>query len=263
LWWDKLSEEQRNQVGSVAFYKCPTRRSGVQLTTDHDPYTSANTNGVAVGPCADYAVVIFVRQRDGTIPVVTNTGTNLWYCHGSPFNNAISTLNNYHEVHRGPIRWAVPTGPLPTTTTATDEAAIRACVNALVPRDGIAWWSDGTSNQIVVGEKHVPQNRLRQCLAANFWTQGDCSFLASAAGSQSIGRQIHSALFLAKFPTDYSRDDNADSTLFGYGFGSYHPGTCHFLIGDGAVKTFSNSTPMETILCPLAEVNDGVSVSLP
>jgi hypothetical protein len=45
-------------------------------------------------------------------------------------------------------------------------------------------------------------------------------------------------------------------------FGAAHPGVCNFLIGDGAVRTVSNTTP-HAVLRNLADVNDGNAVSLP
>ena len=132
-------------------------------------------------------------------------------------------------------------------------------VNSCVPRDTMSWWQDGTSNQLVVGEKHIPINRLNVC-RLDRWNQGDCSFLTGNDSNQSVGRNMFRDHRLARSPNDYDRDHNDDSTVTGYGFGSYHPGICQFLFGDGAVRSISNATPLNTILCPLAEVNDGQTV---
>ena len=237
MWWDQLSDEEKRQVGNVSIYKCPTRRTGTQITTDFEPYASSGFK-MPIGPSADYAIVIFVRDTNGNEPGA-DSGSG-WFTYFD------ATIASHYERHRGPIRISLMTGK------TTDPSPVNSCV----PRDTMAWWSDGTSNQLVVGEKHIPESRLNVCREA--WPQqGDCSFLTGGASNQSIGRRIYWGWRLAKGPGDYIGDSNADSTIEGYGFGSYHPGVCQFLFGDGAVRVIGNMTPMQTILAPLAEVNDG------
>ena len=121
----------------------------------------------------------------------------------------------------------------------------------------MAWWSDGTSNQVVVGEKHVPENRQNIC-RTDWWNQGECSFLtANGRSGQAALRQIHRNQRLARSSKDYMADSQDESPVRGYGFGSYHPGVCQFAFGDGAVRVIGNATPLNPILCALAEVNDG------
>jgi prepilin-type processing-associated H-X9-DG protein len=45
------------------------------------------------------------------------------------------------------------------------------------------------------------------------------------------------------------------------GFGSWHPGVCNFLLGDGSVRGIANTTG-KTILKGYAAVSDGETVSL-
>jgi hypothetical protein len=56
---------------------------------------------------------------------------------------------------------------------------------------------------------------------------------------------------------------NSCIVAFDFGFGSWHPGVCQFLIGDGAVRSISTTTPLDPILAALGDASDGVSVSLP
>jgi len=136
----------------------------------------------------------------------------------------------------------------------------------------MGYWRDGTSNQIIFGEKHIPQRFLNVChtaadpnqhgLESNWMKSGDCSYLGAEDGCRemSAARVMHETHRLATGPRDY------ESTEFGvvlmYGFGSYHPGVCQFAVGDGSVRAVSNTTPMQ-ILVWLTDVADGNSVSFP
>jgi prepilin-type N-terminal cleavage/methylation domain-containing protein len=96
--------------------------------------------------------------------------------------------------------------------------------------------TDGLSNTLFVGEKQVPLGRFGQggwdCSSYN----GDygCSFRLAGPGYG-----------LARGPTDT-----------GQLFGSYHPGVCQFVFGDGAVHALSVSISTAT-LGLLASRNDG------
>jgi len=56
-------------------------------------------------------------------------------------------------------------------------------------------------------------------------------------------------------------DHETRGTLW-YGFGSWHPMICQFVMGDGAVRSISVTTPA-SILNRLGIVDDGGSISLP
>jgi len=246
-WWEQRTVDEKKQLGSISIYHCPSRRSNVQINTVFDPAEGSNTRDYPVGPCIDYAVVMFVRNPDGR--AVGNALDGWW---GYWWNHQDVNNTQHFLHHRGPVRVAVLS---------------QGATNITESRDTMAWWSDGTSNQLVVGEKHVPENRLNVC--GREWVRsGDCTFLTSNDRAQASFRQIHWSNRLARDPLDYS-DTTPDagnpdnSPVTGYGFGSYHPGVCQFLIGDGAVRSFSNTTPMDPILCALAQVDDGLSVALP
>jgi hypothetical protein len=133
----------------------------------------------------------------------------------------------------------------------------------------MAWWSDGISNQLLIGEKHIPPSRLGKCGATGTELaaySGDCSYLPiSEWGMFSISRPFlrnGTATFPLHRPTDFD-DDLTKSVQDNIGFGSYHPGICNFLIGDGSVRGIGVETSVTNVLVPLSHVNDGRSVSLP
>ncbi|MDR2346380.1 MAG: DUF1559 domain-containing protein, partial [Planctomycetaceae bacterium] len=220
-WWEGLTQDQKNQLGSISIWKCPSRRSGIQLSTDVDA-PSTSTASVGVGPVTDYAVTILWENAiNSTTP---QTGWN---------EHELSTTASNYTRNYGPFRVSVYNGGNIDTNT---------------PRDNISYWTDGTSNQIIFGDSHIPRNRLNVCRGANWWTQADCTALTSHRGSRGYVRPVHPAYRLARGPNDYTGNSQNESPITGYGFGSYHTGVCNFLLGDGAVRAVSTSVSMSSIL---------------
>jgi hypothetical protein len=80
-------------------------------------------------------------------------------------------------------------------------------------------YEDGLSNTILVGEKHVPLGTLGTNAGA------DCSIYnpdSNAMFCRMAGEQ---------FPLGSPNEDVR------YNFGSWHPGICQFLFGDGSVQS--------------------------
>lgn len=240
----------RKGTASVTPYRCPTRRgSGPQMNDPNGTYTGADDSkpwGVAIGPATDYAIVMSIRSSGPS-----------WHDYWN-----VSSSNHY-EGHGGPIRVA-------KHASGTDP-------NTWQPRDSFAYWSDGTSNQIVVGEKHIPLGRVGTCGTPNADAQPgdgtqslDCSYMGyGLARGYSMSQVIRRAqngsdsdlsawhINALRRPNEFSGGTKHPNDI---GFGSYHPGVCHFLMGDGAVKAFSVTTASQT-LGALSFVNDGNSVS--
>ena len=68
-------------------------------------------------------------------------------------------------------------------------------------------------------------------------------------------------------PGDYAEDNvpthiTYHCPLRGMAFGSWHPGVCNFVLGDGAVRSVSVTVSLQ-VLSAYALVDDGESVSLP
>jgi prepilin-type N-terminal cleavage/methylation domain-containing protein len=236
-WWDDLTQEKKTQLGSISMWKCPSRRSGAQLTKDYDA-PSSSIYAIAPGPLTDYAAVLLWKDAISN----PTSPTSSWYQH---FRSHVSDDSNNNI---GPFRVSYYNGGNVDTNT---------------PRDSISYWDDGTSNQLLFGEAHIPVNRMGVCKQANHWEQVDCSALTSHHGSRGYVRVVHPAFRLARGPNDYTGANNANGPITGYGFGSNHTGICNFLIGDGSVRAFNISTPMSTIIVPLTNINDGTVVTLP
>ena len=106
----------------------------------------------------------------------------------------------------------------------------------------IADITDGTSNTILIGEKHLNKNEVGK------WPGDFCIYNSgSGPGWQTSGRKAGDA-----FPLAISADD----PLIGQ-FGSRHTGIVQFGFGDGRVQAVRTSTP-GSVLAILAGMNDGL-----
>jgi len=232
----------RESLASVPFMKCPSRRSGMQMTAT--TLESGVPDTTSLGPVGDYAFVVIKTPR-------TDGSDTAWWSF---------TAEDSIERHSGPFRGAV---------TSSSEPWV---ADNWTGRDTMAWWSDGTSNQFLVGEKHIPSNRLGRCSHADTGgvsaNAADCNYFTGGSGWNSAGAarsfygwSISDQLPIAS-PGDkvFERDDRGP--LWNYGFGSAHPGVCQFALGDGSVQSISTTTS-HSILVSLATVNDGKAVSLP
>ncbi|MDR0609386.1 MAG: DUF1559 domain-containing protein [Planctomycetaceae bacterium] len=240
-WWTGLNPDVQKSFGSVKIYHCPTRRgSGSGLSEELPGVTETN---IGAGAYCDYAVPIYLREYSPGF-----YGAWWQYYAGSETSgDGYNRPSNYG----GPLR-----------------VSVRTANNGWEPRDDMSWFADGTSHQFVIGEKHIPMNRLGVC-GQEDRNRSDCNFIAiSGITRQSVARgwaRDSGVIAFARTPQDYSADNqgpgpnNPGGT---YAFGSYHTGLCHFLIGDGSVRTIPVTTPRETLNW-FVRVDDGNVVALP
>ncbi|MDR1958001.1 MAG: DUF1559 domain-containing protein, partial [Planctomycetaceae bacterium] len=128
-----------------------------------------------------------------------------------------------------------------------------------------AWWSDGTSNQLVIGEKFIPKFAVGADIQSS--KRWDGGYFTAYGTEQvfNVGRFIHQdyRCLVANAADPGVTAGQVPSNHWGhYGFGSQHTGTVNFLIGDGSVHGISG-TIATSLLWNLARVNDGNSATLP
>ncbi|MDR1958000.1 MAG: DUF1559 domain-containing protein [Planctomycetaceae bacterium] len=234
-WWNALPTSDpgfQEQLGSVPIYRCPSRRnSGSQLATS----SYSDATHLTGGPICDYA-----------FPVILNGHAAWWEWHSTE-----STSTAVYDIpgnYKGAIR--------------TAKLATAGQKRTWTPRDSFSWLLDGTSNTVLIGEKHIPKNRIGQS-GQDDRDRSDCSFIAVSAYariSQARGWRAGSPRPIARGPNDYTADNQNPAS--NYAFGSWHSGVCHFLMGDGSVQSLAVTIPAAT-LESLVRVEDGATVSLP
>jgi prepilin-type N-terminal cleavage/methylation domain-containing protein len=266
-WWNDLGSEKQKQHSSVPVTICPTR--GKRIADSGNVPTSGSDfegNGDMVsGPAGDYAMVFSFIARENAYPNLT-----YWWQIGNCGED-----NNTDQ--RGPFRKAL------LTDNVTHDG------NTWQSQDNFTRFADGLSNQLLFGEKHIPNGRVGKCIN-NAWASdaerdqtytgssnesldiGDCSILTIGEyRSQSSGRVVrHRVETRAGFPAEFSdaRPGVVLPHFQGYvahrysAFGAVHSGICNFLIGDGSIHGISASIHPD-ILAALGTVDDGISASLP
>ena len=215
-WWAGLSASNRTAFGSVSTYLCPSRRAAPAV------FDSTATVGNFPGGLTDYAMV-----------AVGDTGAEWW------------RFPDPRYLGRHPFRVA-----------NSDWVTNQSTITKWTPRDSLAWWSDGTSTQMLFGEKHFAASRPVGLCDGGY---GDCGYLGSypAALVQQIARTFDNAGQTIAAPSD---DTNISEPAVW--FGSAHPLICNFVFGDGSVRGLANSTPRD-VLQKLANPKDGNPVQIP
>jgi type II secretory pathway pseudopilin PulG len=257
-WWSSLNAEQQKSYGSIAYWHCPTRRTGSAISSNG----GQSEGNLYPGPISDYAAVMTWIGNDSASPPSATELANM-SCGDWAHNWQYGNWDNSWEINTTTeAKIGKNFSPLRVARQTSDYPA----------RDTLYWWADGTSNQLVIGEKHVSQGYLGLCYSGTH--AGECIALTVTAHGSYGGVwpygtfrliQGDASARLARGPGDYmgnvmggSGNENA--------FGSWHSGICNFLIGDGSVRSISNTITVFTgdkILLKLAVVNDGNVANLP
>ncbi|MDR2115625.1 MAG: DUF1559 domain-containing protein [Planctomycetaceae bacterium] len=246
-----ITEELRNGFGSVTNYRCPSRRGGGPLITEMPDASAGDSwHSGCAGPRGDYAFVLsFMRTQanetgDGGDPGAIQHYYKTWF--------PVRSIESQH----GPFRCAV---------------LMENSTNNWTPRDNFSRMMDGTSNQILVGEKHIHPDLLNVCdvnVTDVHARRSDCSFLTGGdpwlpAVARIVRRWEMDSATGARENRGISLPNNTSNMTYNNAmFGSWHPGVSHFLFGDGTVRPLPVTLP-EISLSRLGTVDDGEQVTLP
>ncbi|MDR3196316.1 MAG: DUF1559 domain-containing protein [Planctomycetaceae bacterium] len=269
----------RAAFGSVPIYKCPTRRANAANWLDNENWVSliqTTVNDNNLGPRGDYAVVAVFEPLNMNQNYI---GVN-WFNQVSALgNNATVTTNASGVENKGPnwlinrnhspfrpsnLSWRSGTGVPSVLGYDTDH---KQYITNWQPRDTFANWQDGISNQLIVGEKFIPQEAFEQN------GQWDGGYLNTNTTHQNlnVARGVWKGFTsIKRSSTEISGNElrmdsdptNPNANVIHAVFGGIHPGTANFLIGDGSVHAIPPTTNWNTVYL-LGKVDDGESVTLP
>lgn len=258
---NSFTADEKIKLARIPTYRCPTRRNPtgeyrvVSEDNGVDNYCTRN------GPRGDYAMVCFVDQPASGYEwqhTVSNIPKNTADAAFMPKVNAVLSAG------RAPCR---------------ENASGANDWNTWYPRDNFSRLADGTSNTIVLGEKHIAAVNMEKCNnyapttaenEANGYHQ-DCAYTNVNAlqtwGDGWNGRGFGGSATASATLTGIARgpEDRQTNGPGNASFGSWHPGICQFLFADGAVIPVRNTVSvgsMEThgILLMLADVADGGTI---
>ncbi|MDR1958177.1 MAG: DUF1559 domain-containing protein [Planctomycetaceae bacterium] len=231
-----MTTDMRKSLCSLPYMKCPTRGRPAVAGCHIEGGTTTANNSVSTtwksltlkcpqshGAYGDYAPVIYTTH---STPYCTN------------FQHVTNTQATTGD-NRSPFRRAV--------TTNNDG-------NTWTPRDPMGRWLNGTSNQLIFGEKNIPLGVLGN--DNNMWRHDQNIVCATDVDGRdwAIGRGLAET-----YPIWNPNDDSVEPQRF---FSSWHPGVCLFLAGDGSVHNISVTTSGK-LLGELARVDSSEAVSIP
>ncbi|MDO5581970.1 MAG: DUF1559 domain-containing protein, partial [Planctomycetia bacterium] len=185
--WNKLTEDEQKSF-FVEGYLCPSRRSENALLGISPSDATGGYYGGVYGPQGDYGAVV-AGDRNGLNNVLNYySGCEQDTYEGGSVATPLVRIN----MVKGPFRiakWVEPGKP-----------------STWYPRDDMSWWIDGSSNQIIFGEKYVPAELLNKCrnysgaatAAPNQGGDSDCSVIAGGSPwtNQSFGRSAEARIAL-------------------------------------------------------------------
>jgi len=197
----------------IALYLCPSRRSVPQLSVDGDNDTGTEGKENFPGALADYAC---------------NTGDTS--PDASPNDNTYVRKDGTFKEPTGPFRYSGVGGDIEGGGGFQPGVTDLSKLN-LKFKVTFAQIEDGLSNTAFIGEKHVPSDGPNGSWFGRIAVKDNSiynpDFWSTVGRKGGLGRPLAT-------PTDGSQSKAAASE-FNKDFGSWHPGVCQFVYGDGSV----------------------------
>ncbi len=159
-----------------------------------------------------------------------------FYCPSRRGATSLSPITSGSTVTGMPSDYAANSGN--TTTVPTNGFFQLVNSNHMTSLIGMGDITDGTSNTIVIGEKHIQLNRLND--------YGQDGMILSASENNTYHRRAGASWPLA----------NNNLQTINSQFGSWHTGVVQFVFADGSVRGLATSVP-GTVAGLFAARNDG------
>jgi prepilin-type processing-associated H-X9-DG protein len=228
------------RLHNIATFFCPSRRSPSAVGFSVNDMPGAADPASALGP-----------RPGGLGDYACNSGNNS--TNNRP--NGAMTVANAVGVH--------PDGK--TITGDFNRSPLNTRITTLRGVINFASITDGTSNTLLIGEKHIrPSSRDGKNEDRTIFSGSNANTFSRLAGIPPAGvAQVDGVM---QYPLIQSELDETEATSKPPGpydcntaFGGPHPGICMFLFCDGSVKGV-NSAVTFTTLTRLAVRNDGLPV---
>jgi prepilin-type N-terminal cleavage/methylation domain-containing protein len=170
------------------------------------------------------------------------TQIKIYFCptrRGSPSLSPITTGSTVTGV---PSDYAACVGNTGVNGTTPSPGVIQMVnTNHMLTNVTMTTITDGTSNTVVLGEKHIQLGKINDPIQDGL--------ILSGSETQTYSRRAGASNPLAI----------SNTVAINNQFGSWHPGVCQFVFGDGSVRPVKNSTPGDT-LAKLANKDDGLVI---
>jgi prepilin-type N-terminal cleavage/methylation domain-containing protein len=169
-WWRSLTDEQKKTYASVSIYRCPAS-NGSYSHKERKKNSSGQDRGRGCrGPTTDYVTLItktpVIGRRESENGGVANAvrGWSLYNAqhvggtYGDPkyFTGPFRVARIDYEKRSGKWHDFMEQKKECAVGVTKNDGTVITGVRGWGPRDSMAWWSDGASNQLIFGEKHIP-----------------------------------------------------------------------------------------------------------
>ena len=270
--------------GSVPIYRCPARRgAGPKFIVMQG---AAYPDESLSGPRGCYAIVATDKE---TLYTRTASGgynarsINADWSRVAVFINSSASYsppaNYWLNRNGGPFRPALLQIDGAIGVPADTSESLSNFARTWTPRDTFAYWADGTSNQLILGEKFIPAISVDHLNGPSpgperevQWDAGNLITRVPNGVPSSVRFINPTVACLKRSPYDLPPDGDphlglelgitATRTWNHVVFGGIHPMICMFAVGDGSVRAVNNNIAYETLYY-YAYVESGRTLSNP
>lgn len=260
--WSDADKDTLKRSFLYPFFVCPSRHGNPTWIEGN----IGEWNRTQMGPHIDYVFVVsmgYNPAREESVRMLDMDNRPQWWVgRWCDWHHAVDWYNEggvapQIGLLKGPFR------PSNVTRGTYDRE-----VAGWTPRDTFARMADGTSNQLILGEKYIPLKEIGQCHGSDnpLDRAFDCGALLTGGHDFEINaaRPTSTERGPIAFMKDHEFPEAAGNWPWAFyePFGSAHPGSTNFLLGDGSVQAVSVQT-RPGIIAALGDVADGTAVSLP
>ena len=252
-----ICDDQRASLSGVPIYRCPSSLG------NHKMNTSAAAD-LLRGPLTDYAPLI-AKINTPSDQSPGRTSEDSFMVAGA--DGSDRDQGTWFSPFKIPNRLRWNNGANLATATGIDESFNHGNrITHWTFGNDMSWWQDGTSNQVLFSEKHIPAWAMHgSSLEAAMWNG---THMWGTAGDYSLGYArlvTDHPNVIASGPNDPATSD-AGTKPSGAGvgqkrLGSSHPNVINALFGDGSVRGIPKTVNPMT-MWRLTHVSDGNVVSL-